>query len=86
MLGIPAPGGDFGESLHIYACSLGLRQSAIKGIMKINLIQTQDLVELVRYFIGSIFTMFKNRHVGRENVLEFGIYAMAPCVSPFKKN
>ena len=56
-------------------CGLRLRQPAIKGITEIDLIQTQDIVEYVRYFKRSVFTVFKNRDIRRKNIFEFLVIA-----------
>lgn len=55
-------------------CSLCLRQPTIKGITEINLIQTQDIVEYVRYFKRAVFAVFKNSDVSWENVLKFLVF------------
>ena len=56
-------------------CGFRLRQAAIKGIAEIDLIQTQDIVEPVRYFIRAVFAVFKNCDICRENIFEFLVIA-----------
>ena len=51
--------------------SLRLRDAAIKGIPKIDLIQTQNVIETVRYFVYAVFTVLKDRSIRRKNTLEF---------------
>ena len=54
---------------------LRLRHAAIKGIAEINLIPTQDIVEIVRHFVRAVFAIFKNRDIRRKNVFEFLVIA-----------
>ena len=54
---------------------LRLRQAAIKDVAKINLIQTQNVIERVRYVKPAVFAVFKNRGIRGKNFFEFLVLA-----------
>lgn len=57
------------QSRQQLVCRLLLRKSAVEGIPNIHLIQPQDPVKRLRHVIGTVFPVFKNRDIGREDVL-----------------
>ena len=48
-----------------------LRYAAIEYIAEIYLIQAQNIVEHIRNFKRAVFTIFKNRDIRGQNILEF---------------